>query len=40
MKALALWQLWASLVIAQAKPHEFRSRSYLAYVNPPQPGAA
>ncbi len=38
MKALTLWQPWASLVIASAKPYEFRPHSYLAYVNPPQPG--
>ena len=27
MKALTLWQPWASLVIAGAKPYEFRSWS-------------
>jgi hypothetical protein len=38
MKALTLWQPWASLVVANAKPYEFRGRSYRAYVNPPRAG--
>lgn len=39
MKALTLWQPWASLVIVhQAKPWEFRGRSYFAYIDPPKPG--
>jgi hypothetical protein len=38
MKALTLWQPWASLVINNAKPYECRGRSYRAYVNPPRPG--
>jgi hypothetical protein len=38
MKALTLWQPWASLVINNAKPYEFRGRSYREYVNPPRPG--
>lgn len=38
MKALTLWQPWASLVINNAKPYEFRGKSYRSYVNPPQPG--
>jgi hypothetical protein len=38
MKTLAVWQPWASLIIIGAKPWAFRGRSYLAYVNHPQPG--
>ena len=38
MKALTIWQPWASLIMVGAKPYEFRGRSYLAYVNHPQPG--
>lgn len=38
MKALTLWQPWASLVAANAKPWEFRPRSYAAYIAPPKPG--
>ena len=29
MKALTIWQLWASLVIAGVKPYEFRHWNYL-----------
>ena len=38
MKALTIWQPWASLIMIGAKPYEFRGRSYLAYINHPQPG--
>jgi len=33
MKAVTVWQSWASLIIIGAKPWEFRSRSYFAYVH-------
>jgi hypothetical protein len=38
MKALTVWQPWASLIIIGAKPYEFRGMSCLAYINPPKPG--
>jgi hypothetical protein len=38
MKAITVWQPWASLIIIGAKPYEFRNRSYLAYINHPPPG--
>jgi hypothetical protein len=38
MKALTIWQAWASLIIIGAKPYEFRPRSYFAYIAPPKPG--
>jgi hypothetical protein len=38
MKAITVWQPWASLIIIGAKPYEFRDRSYLACINHPQPG--
>lgn len=31
MKALTVWQPWASLIIAGAKPYEFRSRNYMEF---------
>jgi hypothetical protein len=37
-RALTIWQPWASLIMIGAKPYEFRGRSYLAYINHPQPG--
>jgi hypothetical protein len=38
MKALTLWQPWASLVVNNVKLYEFRGKSYRAYVDPPRPG--
>jgi len=38
MKALTIRQHWTSLIMIGAKPYEFRGRSYLAYINHPQPG--
>jgi len=38
MKALTIWQPWASLIIVGAKPYEFRPKSFLAYVSPPAIG--
>lgn len=38
MRALTVWQPWASLIMIGAKPYEFRGRSYLEYMNHPQPG--
>jgi hypothetical protein len=38
MKALTIWQPWASLIMVGAKPHEFRPKSFLAYVSPPAIG--
>jgi hypothetical protein len=38
IRAITIWQQWASLIIIGAKPYEFRYRSYLAYINHPQPG--
>jgi hypothetical protein len=38
VKALTIWQPWASFIMVGAKPYEFCSRSYLAYINHPQPG--
>jgi hypothetical protein len=41
MKAICLYQPWASLVMIGAKPYEFRPKSYLdntAYRGHPQPG--
>jgi hypothetical protein len=29
MKALTIWQPWASLIVVGAKPYEFRPKSYL-----------
>lgn len=39
MKAITIWQPWASLIMCGARPYEFRERSYLEYINHPQPGA-
>lgn len=38
MKALTVWQPWASLIMIGAKPFEFRGKSYFAYMNHPNPG--
>ncbi|SRR5579871_1775135 len=38
MKALTIWQPWASLIIIGAKPREFRPRSFLRYIGPPKVG--
>ena len=38
MKALTIWQPWASLIMVDAMPYEFRGRIYLAYVNHQQAG--
>lgn len=38
MKAITVWQPWASLIMIGAKPYEFRPKSYLAYLNHLQPG--
>jgi hypothetical protein len=38
VKALTIWQPWASLIIVGAKPYEFRPKSFLAYVSPPAIG--
>lgn len=38
MKALTIWQPWASLIMVGAKPYEFRGKSYLAYMGHPSPG--
>lgn len=38
MKALTIWQPWASLIMVGAKPYEFRPKSYLAYRGAPAIG--
>jgi hypothetical protein len=38
IRAITIWQPWASLIIIGAKPYEFRDPSYLAYINHPQHG--
>jgi hypothetical protein len=38
MKALTIWQPWASLIMVGAKPYEFRPKSYLKYVGAPAIG--
>lgn len=38
MKALTVWQPWASLIMIGAKPLEFRPRSFRAYISPPRVG--
>lgn len=38
MKALTIWQPWASLIMVAAKPFEFRPKSYLAYFGAPAIG--
>jgi hypothetical protein len=37
IRAITIWRPWASLIIIGANPYEFRNRSYLAYINHPQP---
>jgi hypothetical protein len=39
MKALTIWQPWASLIMIGAKPFEFRGRSYARYPNHPRVNA-
>ena len=36
MKAITIWQPWASLIMVGAKPYEFRPKSYLRYINAPK----
>jgi len=38
VKALTIWQPWASLIMVAAKPYEFRPKSYLRYVGAPAIG--
>jgi hypothetical protein len=38
MRALTVWQPWASLIMVEAKPWEFRGRSFEAYANAPAVG--
>ena len=38
MKALTVWQPWASLIMVGAKPFEFRPKSYLRYFGHPGVG--
>lgn len=38
MKALTIWQPWASLIMVGAKPYEFRPKSYLRYISAPAIG--
>ena len=38
MKALTVWQPWASLIIVGAKPYEFRPKSYQHYTGGPAIG--
>lgn len=38
MKALTIWQPWASLIMVGAKPYEFRPKSFLRYINAPAIG--
>jgi len=38
MKALTIWQPWASLIMIGAKPYEFRGKSYVKYIGHPNPG--
>lgn len=38
MKAITIWQPWASLIMIGAKPYEFRPKSYLVYRGHPLPG--
>jgi hypothetical protein len=38
MKALTIWQPWASLIMVGAKPFEFRPKSYLRYPGHPAVG--
>lgn len=36
MKAITIWQPWASLIMVGAKAYEFRPKSYLAYFGAPK----
>jgi hypothetical protein len=38
LKALTIWQPWASLIMVGAKPYEFRPKSFQVYVGPPRIG--
>jgi hypothetical protein len=38
MKAITIWQPWASLIMVGAKPYEFRPKSYLRYPGAPTVG--
>jgi hypothetical protein len=38
MKAITIWQPWASLIMVGAKPYEFRPKSFLRYVGAPAIG--
>lgn len=38
MKAITIWQPWASLIMVGAKSYEFRPKSYLRYVGAPAIG--
>lgn len=38
MKAITIWQPWASLIMVGAKAYEFRPKSYLAYFGAPKVG--
>lgn len=38
MKALTVWQPWATLIMAGAKPYEFRPKSFRRYMNAPAIG--
>ncbi len=38
MKAITIWQPWATLIMIGAKPHEFRGRSFREYINKPAIG--
>lgn len=36
LKAITIWQPWASLIMIGAKPYEFRPKSYLRYIGAPK----
>jgi len=38
MKAITIWQPWASLIMVGAKPYEFRPKSFLQYAGAPAIG--
>jgi hypothetical protein len=38
MKAITIWQPWASLILIGAKPYEFRASPYTKYIDPPKVG--
>lgn len=38
MKALTVWQPWASLIILRAKPYEFRPKPFTDYIGAPRVG--